>query len=218
MKNEKVSLRLSRLSVSNKLNLANEIVIAMAGNVHFPNPNPSLAAVTAACNNVHNTQLQILAGDRSKTDQRNAYIKTLDNLLLQLANYVEGIANAAALSGADAKAIIASAGMPHKKEKGSNSVPQAPENLSASITGIEGEIKLSWSPVSNALVYVLESCASYSLSGTNTNAEWIQHKITSRHSHVISGLNSGIKYAFRVYCVGRHGESPYSMVIIAKVL
>jgi hypothetical protein len=67
---------------------------------------------------------------------------TLDHFP-QYASYVESVA------GAD-ESVISSAGMDPKSAGGAPTLPEAPTGLEITVSDREGELDISWDPVSNA--------------------------------------------------------------------
>jgi hypothetical protein len=230
MKNEKVSLKLSERTVDNKVEFGKSIVVSMTSNTNFPTPTPALPSVTTAINALDAAKVAAIGGGKSKTALMHQCEDTLDSILLQLANYVESVANAKAAAGGDAKALITSAGMDYKKQSSSTAVPDAPINIKAETTKSEGEILINWDKVMGAHVYVIEMSTDSSVVGsraigppaggivTPTIVTFTLVKILSQRKFTLTGLDSGTKYALRVYAVGTHGYSPYSNVVVAKAL
>ncbi|MEO8760925.1 MAG: fibronectin type III domain-containing protein [Bacteroidia bacterium] len=231
MKNEKVSLKLSSRTVENKVDFGKGVVNSMTGNAYFPSPVPALAAVTNAINNLDAAKVAALDGGKSKTAVMHQNEAIVDNLLLQLGNYVESVAIAKAALGGDAKAVITGAGMDYRKQNSLSSVPDAPINVKADTTKSEGEITISWDKVAGAHAYVIEMSTDSSVVGsrlaappvgggvvTPTFAVFTMVKILSQRKFTLTGLDSGTKYALRVYAVGTHGYGTYSNVVVAKAL
>ena len=229
MKNEKVSLKLKGRTVDNKIEFSKSVVLKMTGNSNFPSAVPSLAQISAAALALDNARIAAINGGVDKTAAQTQQEAILDNLMLRLGNYVEGIANAAVASGGDARAIITSAGMDYKRDRTITPVPAAPLNVKAASTQTEGEIYVSWDAVHQAYVYVIEITTDPSVVGTGNRtitptpgalspAVWTQVKILTQKKFTLSNLTSATKYAIRIYGVGTHGESPYSNVVVAKAL
>jgi len=231
MKNEKVILKLGDRPVNEKIEFARNIVISITGNSSLTNLASMLPAVTTAVNNLEAANIAALDGAKSKKVFLLQQEAILDNLLLQLGNNVEARANALASIGGDAKAVITSAGMDYKRDRTSASVPAAPGNVKALSTITEGDISLIWDGVHLAHVYVIEITTDPSIVGLGNRAGvpapgitlpaavvWTQVKILTQRRFTLTGLVSGTKYAVRIYCVGTHGESAYSNVVVAKAL
>src|SRR5215467_4322196 len=103
----RIRLNLKRLSTTDKLAKGRHIVIAMTNNASFPNPNPPLAEVTTALDELTQTFAQVQAAKSELAtrvvNQNNAATK-VDQALTQLVSYVENVA------GRD-NSLITSAGM-----------------------------------------------------------------------------------------------------------
>lgn len=218
MNKAKISLGLRGLSANDKVELARAIVTAMTGNSNFTTPVPALSVVTAAANAL-DTALQN-AQDRGKTKVALAHAAEahLDNLLTQLALYVESASN-------NDPAKILSSGMRVKNNKTPVQVPGVPVNLRAGAAVNDGDVKLSWDKVPFAKVYVVEQTddpglviSSRSVGGSNLTpaVTWTTAIIVTRTNATIRGLISGNKYAFRIFAIGAGGYGPYSDLIIVK--
>ncbi len=222
MKKVKVSVQLYKLKAAAKVEYAKAVVQAMTGNANFPNPSPTLSVITQAANALD--AAISLAQDRSTLhiSQRNTAQQTLDNLLTQLALYVENAANN------DANKIL-SAGMSVKHGASNPQIPGVPTNLAAANTTNEGEVELKWHAVSKARVYVIEESNDVSAVQSQPVSNpsplsakafivWTQTDITTKTKLLVKGLVSGSKYAFRVYAVSAGGKSSKSAPVVVKVL
>ncbi len=219
----KVSLKLEERTAAEKVEFAKSIVIAMTGNANFTTPNPSLAAVTTGANNLDSAITAAADGGKSKTLAMNTKETALNDLLTQLGAYVENIANGN-------ETIIRSAGMDARVGKSAPQIPDAPINVSATTGTEEGEIELKWKGVKNARVYVIEVSNDVSATaGTTTGTTattvdtrsfitWTQVDIVTKTKFMVKGLTSGVRYAFRIRCVGCAGKSNYSVKVIGKAL
>lgn len=218
MKKVKIRLGLRKFSAPDKVELARAIILAMTGNSNFTSPFPSLGTVTTATNAL-DTALQN-AQDRGKTKVAlaRAAEANLDNLLTQLASYVENASN-------NDPAKILSSGMGVKNDKTPPQVPGVPLNLGTGNVANDGEVKLSWDKASHANVYVIEQTDDPNLlqsgrivggSNPTSAAVWSTVIIVTKTSFTVTGLISGAKYAFRVFAVGAGGYGAYSDLIIAK--
>src|SRR5713226_4312994 len=142
----KVKLNFRRLSVPEKLTKARQIITALTGNPKFANPVPPLATLTAGANDLESAYTTAQANKqawRNAVDVQTAKADALDQLFSQCGSYVESVA------GAD-ESVISSAGMDPRAAGGSPTLPDAPTGLEATIGDHEGDLDLSWDPVSNA--------------------------------------------------------------------
>ena len=229
MKRVKIVLSLDDKNTDSKVEYNKNVINSMTGNSFFLSPNPTLAAVTAANNNFEAANTAAKDGGKSKIAARNAAETIIDNLMMQLINYAEAVANAAEAAGGDAKAVITSAGMDYRKSRSAPVLPDAPQNVTASTTTNEGEIELRWVKVKGEHSYVIEMTTDPSIVGartinpvpiviTPTNVVWTQVRILTQTKFTVSNLTSGTKYAFHVYAVGAKGYGAYSNTVVAKAL
>jgi hypothetical protein len=197
----RIRLNLRNLSVTEKIAKGRQIVTAMTNNTSFANPNPPLAEVTATLDDLEKAFASVQAA-RSEVatkmvTQDNAATK-LDQTLTQLAGYVESVA------GKD-DTLITSAGMETKASRSAPTVPAAPQGLSATAGEHEGEINLTWKPITNSRSYVIESSLDPA-----TASSWMHAGVATAANKTISNLTSGKRYWFRVAAIGAVGQSGWS--------
>src|SRR6185295_13538443 len=130
----RVRLNLRNLSITEKLSKGRHIVASMTNNTSFPTPNPALAEVTTALDELEKT-VAAVQNARSEVATRvltqdNAETK-LTQLLTQLGGYVESVA------GTD-DTVITSAGMETKSSRTAPQAPTVPQGLSAMAGDHEG--------------------------------------------------------------------------------
>lgn len=197
----KIKLNLSRLSISAKLDLAKQIVNAMTGNTNFATPNPTLAQITTAADNLEAARSELLAlraEARNKTVIQEQLEDALAKLLTQLAAYVENISG-------NNPVIITSAGMDVKATAAPTGPLAPPAAFNTTSGDSDGEIDLGWNSDPGAKSYVIEM----STQGP-PNAVWTQAKTTTKSKESITGLQSGTRYWFRVAAIGATGQSGWS--------
>jgi hypothetical protein len=197
----KVKLNFRRLTVPEKVARAQQIVAALTGNSNFPTPQPTLASVTTAINELETASNDAQAARREAkhlTGVVTVKEDELHQLMTQLGAYVESVA------GGD-EALIMSAGLEMRAAATTDSsAPAAPETLTATTGNHEGEIELSWDAVRGARSYVVERA-------TDPQAgPWTQAGVSPRSSLIVEGLESGKRYYFRVAAVTLNGQSPWS--------
>jgi len=221
----KISLKLGKLSADDKVEFARGMVTAMTGNANFANPSPALATVAQAATDLENAIVAAQDGGKSKTAAMRVKEVVLQNILTQLGLYVEATAN-----GDDS--ILLSSGANAKHISGAPQVPAAPMHVNGTNGQAEGSALLDWDAVKNARVYVVEQLDDVSTIQANRSigpvaiggvvapvvANWHQVAIITKSKLLLTGLVSGNKYAFRIYCVGAAGNSNYSTTVVVKVL
>lgn len=197
----RIRLNLKKLSVTDKIAKARQIVTAMSNNASFPNPSPPLTEITAAADELTQA-FSLVQAARSEVTTRvvtqdNAEAR-LDQALTKLAGYVESIA------GKD-DSLITSAGMETKASPSVPSVPGVPQAVSANAGEHEGEINLFWKAVPNARSYAIEAS-----NDPAAAASWTHIGIATSASKLIANLTSGKRYWFRVAAVSAGGQSGWS--------
>ena len=197
----RVRLNLRSLSVPAKVAKGRQIVTSMTDNKNFPNPTPPLSELTANLNALEQAFSQVQTARSEVTTrtatQVNAEAK-LDQLLTQLAGYVESVA------GKD-DTMITSVGMELKASRSTPTLPSVPQALSAAAGDHDGEILLSWKSVPNAKSYLIESSVDPA-----TTTSWEHAGVATSATKTISGLKSGTRVWFRVAAVGAGGQSGWS--------
>ena len=83
----------------------------------------------------------------------------------------------------------------------------APQNLSATMSDLTGEVDVMCDPVPGARLYIWQVC-----SDPMTDANWRQVGMDTKSKFAVTGLTSGTKYWFRVAAVGSGtgNQSPWS--------
>jgi len=197
----RIRLNLRSLSVTDKIAKGRQIVTAMTNNTNFPNPSPPLTEITASLDELTQA-FALVQSAKSEVSTRvvtqdNSEAK-LDQLLTQLAGYVESVA------GRD-DTLITSVGMETKAVPSAATVPSVPQALAANAGEHEGEINLLWKAVPKARSYIIE----FSLDPA-TASSWTHVGIATSASKVVTNLTSGKRYWFRVAAVGAGGQSGWS--------
>jgi hypothetical protein len=226
----KVRLNLGNRSASNKVSFWGIIKIDMTGNTTFTTPNPTLATVDTEVVKLANAINVALSGDHSKVAAMHAQEKKVDNLLHQLGIYVEGVANNAALSGADPVAIVRNAGMDVAAGHVKAPIPNAVTGVIGSSL-IEGQIELNFKSELHARAYIIEISSDLAAVNPSTNTTTTTNSTTARvyinwqitdvchKPHLtLTGLTSGTKYAVRITSSGTAGKSAPSSILVVKVL
>jgi pectate lyase len=85
------------------------------------------------------------------------------------------------------------------------SKPDRPTGLKSTSGDHDGELDLSWDPVSGAKSYVLEQS-----SDPPTATSWMHARVSTKSSTTVDGLTSGTRYWFRVSAVDASGHSGWS--------
>ena len=198
----RIKLDFKGLAPADKIIRAEQIVDSLTGNPNFPTPNPTLAAVTAAINTLQTSIVNAQKARQeaqAKTADQNRNEDTLDQIMRQLAAYIENVS-------ADDEAKIRSAGVGIRSATPPATDPlTAPSGLSATEGDHEGEIDLHWNSVKRARSYIVEHSAD-----PPNDTSWSQSQVVVASSATVGGLTRGAKHWFRVAAVGSTGQSGWS--------
>jgi hypothetical protein len=189
-----VALKLP-LSVPALITYAKGIVTRMTANPSFPNPTPTLAAVTAAIDDLQVAEAAALARTKGAVATRNDKRAVLVLLLKQLRGYIQTTADTSAENGA---AIIESAG---------TAVRKTPTRLARAFAAKPG-------PVSGTAKVVARKAAqraSYEWQhSTDGGKTWITAPVTLQSKTTIAGLAAGATVLFKSRAVTKAGEGDWS--------
>jgi hypothetical protein len=196
-----VNLGLSHISVPETIENARHYVTSITANaLTFATPNPPLANISAAANNLELAYNNALAGGKTFTTIMRDKKTLLDNLLIQLSHYVEATAN-----GTDATVLIAGMNL---KGKGGRSASV----FSVVVGKLPGTLELH-APYKANVAFLWEMVkepipdAAAAIDPAHT---WIQAGVSHKASFVVSELIVGTKYWFRYSTVGRDGQGAWS--------
>jgi hypothetical protein len=183
---------------------ANNIVQKLTNNASFPTPTPSIAALTAAVDDLHSAETTALSRAKGSATVRNDKLTVLVSLLQQLDGYVQGIADATPENGA---AIIESAGLTVRKTAAHGKRPfaakQAPLSGAAIVTAVTAGPRSSYE-------------WQYSTDGGKT---WVPAPATTQGKTTIAGLPVGTTVQFRYLAVtpkGGQGDWSAAVSLLVK--
>jgi hypothetical protein len=191
-----VKLGFRQMTVPEKIQVSKSVITLMTGNLSYPTPNPTLAAVTTAITNLEKAYEAAHDGGKSKTAFMRTQEKALIGLIVQLTAYIQ------VASGGDSNIILSSGMQVRSTATPPQPLPQ-PEAVKVMTSSNEGEVNLKWQPIYTAVAYVIQQ----SLDG-NTN--WTESGNSTKSNIAIGGLVSGSRAFFRVAAIGPKGQSPWS--------
>jgi hypothetical protein len=154
----------------------------MKGNAYFPTPPVALSALLAAVQELDEAEVATRLRTRGTAATRNQKLQVVHGLLYQLATYVVGVARQ---HGADAEAVLASAGFDQKRTAGQGKWAFTAEQGQRS-----DAVRLKTARVGRG--------ASYEWQHSTNGVAWVDWKRTRTASTVISGLEPGTRYLLRV--------------------
>ena len=198
----KIKLNLSSLSIPQKIAKAQQIIAALTGNTSFPTPSPALVVVTGTTNELNTAYGEAQAARQTakeKTSAQNQKEDALDRVLTQLAAYVESVAGSN-------EQLILSAGMDTRAPAVvASEPPTPPQALTPTAGDHDGQIDLSWDPVSGGKSYVIDQSGD-----PVTPTSWSHGGVSTKSTFTATGLTSGTRYWFRVAAVNNIGQSGWS--------
>ncbi len=193
-----VSLKL-RKPVPALLTYAGGMVKAMTGNPSFPNPTPTLLAVTQAIADLQAAETTALARTKGAVSVRNEKLAALIALLKQLGRYIQAAAEAACADSGGS--IILSAGVAVRK------TPTRTARVFHAASGaVSGSAKLVAASAGPRSSYEWQ----YSLDGGKT---WLPAAVTVRASTTVAGLAPAATVEFRYRPVTKAGEGDWSQTV-----
>lgn len=209
-------LNFAKVPIPEKIQFANNVVLMMKNNLHFPTPDIVLDDLKLLIDDLQQKHDKALVGGPPDTAAMHQSRKALDAALKVQGKYVEKVAKGD-------EAIILSAG--YKTSIGEtkpSTEPQQPANFVAEPKVAPGTVQLSCKKVKNATSYMYV----VSLAGTNPPVAFNGNQVhlvspadnviflADTHTKVqISGLTSGVKYNAMVFPIGIRGRGPASQMV-----
>lgn len=181
------------------------IISSLTGNASYPAPDPSLAAVTAAADAFTEALVKAGSGNRSDIAEKNARREELNNLLRNLADYVNFCAKGD-------RSILLTSGYSITRDP-QTTVITKPENPEVINGNNSGELLVKVKGVKGAKAYMFE----YTTDETQATQSWYSTS-TSTSKFVFNNLTPGQKYFCRVGAVGPYGQLVYSDAIARIVI
>jgi hypothetical protein len=172
----------------------------MTNNVLFPEPSPSLAELQKA-EEEYQIALNNAAGrDTVMVSIKNDKRAVLRAILTLLAEYVSSVAKGD-------RTILLESGFALTREKGEVTTLKPIEQLLVNTETPEQAV-LRVKKVKGAKSYV-HQCT---IGAVTSESQWVSKTITEP-SYTFTGLQPGVKYAFRVIAIGPGEQSVYSPIV-----
>ena len=196
----KVVKTFKKLADPNLLTFGQNVTASMAAAVAtFPAPVPSLESINTELGNYAELLQTSANRDKVQVQLKNKSKFTLNQMLSQLADYVNSITTDAAL--------LASSGFDLNK------LPQpvtimAPENPTLADNGSSGQLVFKFKAVKGASSYVFQ----YTTDATLQESSWVSFPATTT-SFTFTGLTKGTTYYCRALAVGAYQQVKASIVL-----
>lgn len=174
------------------------IVQRLTENKSLPNPSPSVAAVTAAIDDLKAAQTAAIARTKGAVATRNEKRTALVAVLQQLRAYIQSVADA---NPANAASIIESAGVAQRK-----TTTHAARVFAAKPGTVSGVAKVVAKPAARRASYEWE----YSTDGGKT---WVPAPPTMQAKTSVAGLVPGATVQFKYRAVTKTGPGDWSEAV-----
>lgn len=182
------------------------VVREMTDNPNFPNPSPSLNELSLAIE-AFEKSLQTFNGDmKLNTAIKNNLRKKLEDLMQQMAGYVQQI-------GRYNEAVVLSAGMDIRRKNEKVGKLSRAEGLSVKPGANKGCVEVSCDRIEHSRFYEFEYCAA----PATPDSVWMKQTSTRRKMQ-IGDLTSGKEYVFRVAGAGTSPSRIWSNEVKSYVL
>jgi hypothetical protein len=183
---------------------ATNVVQKITNNANFPTPTPTIAALSAAVNDLHTAETVALSRAKGSATVRNDKRAVLVSLLQQLDGYVQSIADASPENGA---AIIESAGLAVRKI-----TPRGKRAFAAKPGALSGSAVVTAASAGPRASYEWQ----YSTDGGKT---WVFAPATTQGTTKLAGLPTGTTVQFRYLTVtpkGGQGDWSPALSLLVK--
>jgi hypothetical protein len=183
------------------VNESGKVIQDMTKNVAlFPNPNPSMAELAKATEEYQVALYNAKGRDPVLVSIKDDKRAVLRAMLTQLAEYVTSVAKG------DRTVLLAS-GFTLAKAKGEVAALKPIEKLMVDTETPEQAV-IRVKKVSGAKAYTFQ----YTTGAVTSESQWVSRTITEFWCS-LTGLQSGVKYSFRVIAIGPGDQSVYSPIV-----
>ena len=174
----------------------------MKDNANFPTPAVPLADLADKADELEAAITAATNGSLAERLERNRLVKESRDLISVQANYVRTVCN-----GDEQK--LESSGFELARPGHRLPTPTAPVGVEAKRMLVEGQLQLVWKAERGAQVYFVEV-------RPDGAPEWTRLMSTTRVRNLITGLEPGKEYSFRVQAQSREGLSPMSETVTQR--
>ena len=205
MKTSKIKFNSPRLSDGALQDLGLAVAAAMNGNAHFPEPQPSLAALNDSITAFSDALALAKSRDKVKVAVKNSTRAALATQLRNMANYCTYMAKGE-------RGILVSSGFPLNAETVAPKMLSVPENFSVQAGRQSGEVIVSVNRIRNASAYLL-----LYKPASEENGAWT-HAANSLPNFILNGLATLQLYHFKMGVIGTNGQTIYTDILTKPVV
>ena len=192
-----VQVGLKDISTSDLIHKTNQLIYCLKDNIHFPDPQPSVAFLKEKLAEVQKWNLSRMDRSSMSVMYRKQAEAGLKIAIKNLASYVDIHAQG------DPTKIIGS-GFAVRRKPGRSKDVRTPQGLSSQSGHLSGEIKLTWNRDRPGILFLVE------MAEFTTDSDWCLKGYTKKSKYTVGGLIPGHKYQFRLKAIGADKESAYS--------
>ncbi|MCX6198548.1 MAG: fibronectin type III domain-containing protein [Bacteroidetes bacterium] len=184
--------------VTEQVAKSRDIQTKMTGNPNFLTPNPTLAQLKTATDDLENAYTEALNRDKAKKALMRIARQVLKDLIVKLADYIQ-------ITGDSDETKILSSGFGVRKVPTPVSVPDVPTDVKVTATEFDSQLDITSKSVKGAITYLLEMCMDPLLEKNFSPVE-----ISTKSSIRVKDLAPGTKYWFRLLAFNTAGKSGWS--------
>ncbi len=200
-----IRLALFALRAPALLILLRNVIAKLTGNIFFPAPPHTLAAMGTLADDLESATKNALQGGLADRELRNALVEQTKEVLTQTANYVRAAANGD-------RQKLSTCGFDLARTPDPIGVPGVPHIKSGTPTGRSGEVDIRWTVERGAHVYNVLMCTT----DPAILANWEPVTTTTRTRYYAEGLEPYKAYWFAVSAIGAAGESALSEPVLVR--
>ena len=185
---------------------AGTVIDQLTANVAtFPTPSPAVAVLTTAKDALVRAMGAAEQRSRSAFNDLRIARKSMKDLIIQEATYVENVAN-----GDEGKII--DGGFEVRKRPVPSPIPGEPDRVTVAVGSYTGTVQLSYrsKDARSYLIFITETDPSLAA------AQWTVAGSTTQREFTVEGLASGKAYWFKVSALGTAGESPACEPVMSR--
>lgn len=182
------------------VNTSFRVIESMTDNALFPNPNPALATVLKAAQEYQAALYNAAGRDLKMVSIKNDKRAVLRAFLTQLAEYVSTVAKGD-------RTVLLESGFSLSRAKGEVATLKPIDKLMVDTETPEQAV-IRVKKVFGAKAYIHQ----YTTGAVTSESQWVSRTITEPWC-TFTGLQPGVKHAFRVIAVGPGEQSVYSPIV-----
>lgn len=199
MRRRRVKLGLYGQTVAEIIPFCKNIIAKMTGNVHFPNPNPTLAVVDAAVEELYEAYQAASDGGKTLKATVRSKLRVVYNKMRPLRDYVNE-------QGDGDEEILNTSGFPLAELPTPIGDLQIPGNVRVKTLEGTGKVEVVCDKVKGATGYQIR----YRLLPVTDTTEWITKDPMGPKRQTVKNLASAVYHEFQMRAIGSGEPSSWS--------